>query len=404
MAGRRRRLFPTIAGLASLLAACSQENRYVAPPPPKVTVALPVQRAVIRYLEVTGNTAAVNSADLVARVPGFVQEINYSDGALVKKGALLFTIEPEPYEVKLQQAQAAEVGAKATLTQAQADFERNATLVRTQAASRQAYDQSLATRDQAQSSYQQAQANTQLAKLNNDYAHVTAPFDGVVTARQVSVGEYVGGSATPTLLANIVQVQPIYVTFNISEQDVLQLRAEIARRGLTREDINKVPVEIGLQTETGYPHAGTFDYASPTVNSQTGTLPARGVFANADRSLLPGYFARVRIPVEQQNDALLVPDTALGSDQGGRYLLIVNADNTVEHRNVTVGQLDQNLRVIDSGLKADERVVIAGVLRAIPGQKVDPQIEPAPAAPSAPAAAAPDAPTPATPAAASANK
>ncbi len=374
-----------VAMVASLvLAACGQGNQYVAPPPPKVTVATPVQRPVTRYLELTGSTAAVNSADLVARVPGFVQDISYSDGALVKKGTLLFTIEPEPYEVKLQQAQAAEAGAQATLKQAQSDFDRQARLVTTQAASQSTYDQALATRDTAQSNFLQAQASTKLAALNNDYAHVQAPFDGLVAARQVSVGEFVGGATTPTVLATIVQADPIYVNFNVSEQDVLRLRADIARRGLTRDDLKKVPVEVGLQTETGYPHAGTFDYAAPTVNSSTGTLAARAVLANPERVLLPGYFVRVRIPVEQQPSALLVPDVALGSDQGGRYVLVVNKDNVVEQRKVGIGPLVEELRVIDTGLNADDRVVVAGVLRAVPGQKVDPQAAP----PQAPASAA----------------
>jgi RND family efflux transporter MFP subunit len=356
-----------------VLAACGQDNRYVAPPPPKVTVAVPVQQPVTRYLELTGSTGAVNSADLVARVSGFVQEVSYSDGALVKKGTLLFTIEPEPYDVKLQQAKAAEAGAQASAKQTQAEFDRQARLVTTQAASQAAYDQALANRDSAQANLLQAQANTKLAALNNDYAHVKAPFDGIVTARQVSVGEFVGGTATPTVLANIVQADPIYVNFNISEQDVLRLRAEIARRGLTRDDLMKVPVEVGLQTETGYPHAGTFDYAAPTVNSSTGTLAARAIFANPERMLLPGYFVRVRIPVEQQPSALLVPDVALGSDQGGRYVLVVDKDNVVEQRKVSVGPLVEGLRVIDTGLAAGDRVVVAGVLRAVPGQKVDPQ-------------------------------
>lgn len=375
------RLWPVAAvtGLI-VLAACGPENRYVAPPPPKVTVAAPVQRPVTRYLELTGTTAAVNAADLVARVSGFVQEVNYQDGDQVKKGALLFTIEPEPYEVKLQQAQAAEAGAEATLKQTQADFARNATLVTTNAASRQQYDQALAARDSAQANFQQAQANTKLAALNNDYAHVKAPFDGVVTARQVSVGEFVGGTATPTVLATIVQVDPIYANFNISEQDVLRVRAEMVRRGLTRDDLKQVPVEIGLQSEEGYPHAGTFDYASPTVNSSTGTLAARGVFQNADHVLLPGYFVRVRVPVEDQAEALLVPDAALGSDQGGRYVLVVTKGNLVERRGVTIGPLVDGLRVIDDGLKPADQVVIAGVLRAIPGQEVDPQVQTAAAA------------------------
>jgi RND family efflux transporter MFP subunit len=360
-------------GAAVVLAACGQDNRYVPPPPPKVTVAAPVQRPVTRYLELTGSTGAVNSADLVARVPGFVQDVSYSDGALVKKGTLLFTIEPEPYDVKLQQAKAAESGAQASAKQAQTEFDRQAKLVTTQAASQASYDQALANRDAAQANLLQAQANTKLAALNNDYAHVKAPFDGIVAARQVSVGEFVGGTATPTVLATMVQADPIYVNFNISEQDVLRLRAEIARRGLTRDDLLKVPVEVGLQTETGYPHAGTFDYAAPTVNSSTGTLAARAVFANPERMLLPGYFVRVRIPVEQQPSALLVPDAALGSDQGGRYVLVVDKDNVVEQRKVAIGPLVEGLRVIDSGLAAGDRVVVAGVLRAIPGQKVDPQ-------------------------------
>jgi RND family efflux transporter MFP subunit len=363
----------TIGAVAGALAACGQGNQYVAPPPPKVTVAAPVQMPVTRYLELTGSTAAVNSADLVARVPGFVQDISYSDGAQVKQGTLLFTIEPEPYEVKLQQAKAAESGAQATLKQTRSDFDRQAKLVTTQAATQVAYDQALANRDNAEANYLQAQVNTRLAALNFEYAHVKAPFDGIVTARQVSVGGFVGGNATPTVLATIVQTDPIYVSFNISEQDVLRLRAVMVRRGLTRDDLRKVPVEVGLQTETGYPHAGTFDYAAPTVNASTGTLAARGVFANSERVLLPGYFVRVRIPVEEQPSALLVPDTALGSDQGGRYVLVVDKDDVVEQRKVAIGPLVGALRVVDTGLSPADRVVVAGVMRAIPGQKVDPQ-------------------------------
>jgi RND family efflux transporter MFP subunit len=377
-----------IAATALLLTACGQDNRYVAPPPPRVTVTLPLQQSVTRYLEATGNASAVNSADLVARVAGFIQEINYQDGALVKKGTLLFTIEPEPYQVKLDQARAAEVGARATLKQAQTDFDRQAQLVATRAVSQSAYDQSQSTRDNAQSALQQAEANTRLAALNLEYAHVTAPFDGVVTARQVSVGQYVGSATTPTVLATIIQNDPIYVNFNISEQDVLRIRADIASRGLTPDDLKKVPVEVGLQTETGYPHQGTLDYASPTVNQSTGTLAARAVLQNANRVLLPGYFARVRVPIGEPQNALLVPDEAIGSDQAGRYVLIVDKDNVVAQRKVETGSKADDGRVIDAGLNPQDRVVVAGVLRAIPGQKVDPQMQPATAAPPAAAAGA----------------
>jgi len=369
-----------------LLAACGQENRYVAPPPPRVTVAVPVQQSVTRYLEATGNTAAVNSADLVARVSGFIQEINYQDGALVKKGTLLFTIEPEPYKVKLEQAQAAEVGARSALKQAQAAFERQAELVGRQAATQANYDQALATRDGSQSTLTQAEANTRLAALNFEYAHVTAPFDGIVTARQVSAGQFVGTS--PTVLATIIQLDPIYVNFNVSEQDVLRVRADMARRGLTPEDLKKIPVEVGLQSETGYPHRGTLDYASPSVNPSTGTLAVRAVFQNANRAMLPGYFVRVRVPVGEPQNALLVPDSAIGSDQGGRYVLVVDKDDVVEQRKVEIGPRVDELRVIESGLNPPDRVVVAGVLRAIPGQKVDPQMQPSDtAADAAPAGA-----------------
>jgi len=183
------------------------------------------------------------------------------------------------------------------------------------------------------------------------------------------------GAASPTQLATIVALDPIYVNFNVSEQDVLRIRASAARRGLTSADLKRVPIEVGLQTETGYPHSGRLDYASPTVNQSTGTLAVRGVIPNADRVLLPGYFVRVRVPIEKQADALLVPDTSLGSDQGGRYVLVVTAANVVEQRKVKIGPRDNGLRVIESGLKPDDRVVIAGLLRVIPGEKVAPQLQ-----------------------------
>jgi RND family efflux transporter MFP subunit len=172
------------------------------------------------------------------------------------------------------------------------------------------------------------------------------------------------------------------VNFNVNEQDVLRIREEARRRGMTPDDLRQLPVEVGLQTETGYPHKGKLDYASPTINQSTGTLPVRGVLPNPDRVLLPGYYVRVRVPFEQQANALLVPDVALGSDQSGRYVLVVNGENVVEQRKVQTGPVEGELRVIDSGLKPDDRVVTAGLLRAIPGQKVDPQlkkIEPPPA-------------------------
>jgi len=356
-----------------LLAGCDQ-NTYVAPPPPKVEVANPLRRPIIRYLEATGNTAAIKSVDLVARVQGFLASIDYKDGTFVKEGTPLFTIEPETYKLKLDQAQAAEAGAQATLKQAEADFKRQTDLVAKQAVSVATLDTSTSTRDNAQASLQQAQANTRIAEVNYGYTKVAAPFDGVATAHLVSVGELVGVTS-PTQLATIVALDPIYVNFNVNEQDVLKVRAEARRRGMNAADLTRLPVQVGLQTEDGYPHAGNLDYASPTINASTGTLAVRGVIPNPDRVLLPGFFVRVRVPVDQEQNAVLVPDTAQGSDQGGRYVLVVNKDNVVEQRRVRPGQLEGTLRVIEEGLKPDDRVVIDGLLRAIPGQKVDPQLQ-----------------------------
>ena len=356
-----------------VLSACEQ-NSFVPPPPPKVEVALPVQRAITRYLEATGNTAPIKMVDLVARVQGFLQSIDYQDGTFVKAGTTLFTIEPETYKLKLEQAQAAEAGSQASVKQAESDYKRQADLVQKQAVSQSTLETSTATRDNMQANLQQSQVNTKIAAMNYGYTNVTAPFDGIVSAHLVSIGELVGVSS-PTQLATIVALDPIYVNFNVNEQDVLRIREEARRRGMTADDLKSLPVEIGLQTESGYPHKGKLDYASPTINQSTGTLPVRGVLPNPDRVLLPGYYVRVRVPFEQQANALLVPDVALGSDQSGRYVLVVNGENVVEQRKVQTGPVEGELRVIDSGLKPDDRVVTAGLLRAIPGQKVDPQLK-----------------------------
>ena len=356
-----------------VLSACEQ-NTFVPPPPPKVDVGVPVQKPITRFLEATGNTAAIKSVDLVARVQGFLQSIDYQDGTFVKAGTTLFTIEPETYKLKLEQAQAAEAGAQASLKQAEADFKRQSDLVQRQAVSQATLDTSTATRDNAQANLQQAQVNTKIAAVNYGYTNVTAPFDGIVSAHLVSVGNLVGASS-PTQLATIVALDPIYVNFNVNEQDVLRIREEARRRGLTANDLRQLPVEVELQTESGFPHKGKLDYVSPTVNQSTGTLPVRGVLPNADRVLLPGYFVRIRVPFDQEQNALLVPDVALGSDQAGRYVLVVNGENIVEQRKVQTGPLEGELRVIESGLKPDDRVVTAGLLRAIPGQKVDPQLQ-----------------------------
>src|SRR5689334_2862278 len=276
----------SLAALAAFALAGCEQHTYVPPPPPKVDVHTPVQRPIPASLEATGNTAAIKSVDLVARVQGFLESINYKDGSFVKEGTTLFTIEPETYKLKLDQAQAAQVGSEASLKQAEADFKRQSDLVARQAVSQSTLETSTSTRDNAQANLQQAQANTRIAEVNYGYTKVTAPFDGYVTAHLVSIGELVG-AASPTQLATIVALDPIYVNFNVNEQDVLRIRAEALRHGVTVEQLRQLPVQVGLQTEQGYPHEGKLDYIAPTVSQSTGTLAVRGLVPNPTSTMLP---------------------------------------------------------------------------------------------------------------------
>ncbi len=359
--------------MLAVLTACKKQNAYIAPPPPHVTVATPLHQPVTPYLEATGNTVAYNQTDLVARVSGFLQEIRYADGASVHRGDTLFVIEPAPYQAKLQQAQAGLQSAQAQLAQSQAEYNRQASLGRTDFSSKSTIDQALALNEANKANVLTQQADVTLAATNLGYTQVTAPFDGIATAHQVAIGSLVGANG-PTRLASVVQLDPIYVSFNISEQDVLRIRGSLRRSGVSETDLTKVPLELGLMTEDGYPHHGTLDYANPAVDPGTGTLMLRGILANADRALLPGYFVRLRIPIQPQRaEALLVPDTALGADQSGRYLLVVDKDDVVQQRTVTTGSLVGALRVIRTGLEPEERVVIGGLQRAVAGQKVVPQ-------------------------------
>ena len=287
MARRRLSRVTLVLAVCAGAAACGKGNEYAAPPPPKVTVAVPIERDVTRYFDATGNTAAINSVDLVARVQGFVQAISYTDGQFVKKGTSLFTIEPEPYKLKVDSAKAAVVSAQASLTQARAEYDRQAALVQKQVSTQANYDKALAQRDSAQADVQSAQASERQAEINLGYTDVAAPFDGVVTARQVSMGQLVGASS-PTTLATIVQLDPIWVNFTASERDVLRVRAVLAERGETTASLLGMPVEVALQNEGGFPHQGKLDYVAPNIDPSTGTLAARATLENADRALLPG--------------------------------------------------------------------------------------------------------------------
>lgn len=379
----RRRLAPALQcakrrvgalGLAApllvlLASGCKEENKLAVPPPPKVSVAHPAQQKVTPYFEGTGNTAAVAQIDLVARVKGFLSSIDYEDGSFAKQGTTLFVIEEAPYKAQLQQAQAQLAIAQAKLVQSQAEFERQQTLLRQNVTAQSTLDQARAKRDSDQGDVLNAQAGVTIAAINLGYTHVAASFDGVVTQHLQSVGALVGASGD-TKLASLVQLNPIYATFNVSEQDVLRIRAGLKEK-ITQADFSKIPIEIGLMNEEGYPHKGVIQYIAPELDPQTGTILVRGIFPNDDRALLPGFFTRVRVPLSNEPaTALLVPNSILGANQEGRYVLVVNAQDEVEQRIVKLGAIVGDLRVVESGLKLDDRVIVAGAGRAVPGRKV----------------------------------
>jgi membrane fusion protein, multidrug efflux system len=363
-----------LAASALLLAACNAKNAYVPPPPPKVTVAQPVQQPVTLYFELTGNTQAINSVDLVARVQGYLESIDYKDGAFVTKGTQLFGIERDNYQQQLDQANASLAANEATLAYNKAEFQRQSTLARQDFASQSIAQQWKANQDSATAQVLGAKAAIELAKINLGYTNVTAPFDGIVSNHLVDVGGLVGFSG-PTKLATIIQTDPLYVYFTLSESQVLTIKENNARAGVPfrTTDLGSIPVDISLQGEEGYPHKGHMDYASPQVDQSTGTLTVRAVFDNKDHTLLPGLFVRVRTPIGHLDKALLTANDAIGTSQEGPYVLVVGSDNVVQRKVVKTGDREGQLRIVESGLDPGDWVVTAGLQRAFPGAKVDPQ-------------------------------
>jgi multidrug efflux system membrane fusion protein len=360
--------------VAAAAASCGQDNRYVAPPPPKVVVARPVQKPVTLYLNLTGNTAPFRSVTLVARVQGYLESIDYKDGAAVAKGTQLFGIERDIYQAQLDQAKGQLAHDQAVLEDAQMNLTRYQTLEQQKSIAAQQAEDQVYVVQQDKGTVLLDQANVETATINLGYTRVLAPFDGVVTNHQVDLGALVGVSG-PTTLATIIQSDPLYAYFTASEPQILALRRNLAERGvsLRTTDLSTIPVEIGLQNEEGYPHGGHMDYVSPQVDSATGALTGRALFDNKDHTLLPGLFVRVRIPITRQDQALLTRDDAIGTSQEGSYVLVVGSDNVVQRKIVKTGQRQGQLRIIESGLDPGDWVVTEGVQRAFPGAKVEPQ-------------------------------
>jgi RND family efflux transporter MFP subunit len=369
-------------GIVSLLlvapGACKEKTAYKQPSPPRVTVSKPVRQQVTDYLELTGNTQAVNIVQLRARVQGYLEKVFFRDGQVVKKGQPLFQIERDTYVANLKQAEGQIVSQQAALEHATIELKRYSSLVEQKAAAQTDVDQWRAAQGSAEGTLLQAQAARDLAKLNLGYTLVTAPIDGRIDRRLVDPGNLVG-SGGDTILAQMSQLDPIYVYFTVNDVELRRLLGETGGiPGLSRS--RRVPVLVGLPNEEGYPHRGYLDFAAISVTSTTGTLLVRGLLPNPDGKILPGLYARVRLPVEEVSGALLVPQKAVGYDQIGSYVLVVNEKNVVERRSVKTGPVANGSIVINEGLTGNERVVVEGLLYAVPGREVTPEPEKAPVA------------------------
>ena len=362
---------------AITVGACKPANEYVAPPPPTVTVSQPIQRDVTNYLEFTGNTRAVRRVEVRARVEGFLQSKHFEDGADVKKGDLLYVIDPRPFEAKVNKAQADVSSKKAILEKAMADFKRIETLYRQKAAPQVDFVQAKAARDTALADVDAAGAVLEQTKLDLSFTQVVAPISGRVGRGLVGVGNLVGAGEY-THLTTIVQYDPIRAFYSLNERQLLRLMRQHQEKQADPE-VNQEEqsvIYLGLADEDGYPHAGQLDYADQGLDPETGTFVLRGIFANPKpHTILPGMFVRIRTPIDQRKAALLVSEQALGADQRGRYVLVVNEQNIVEYRSVQVGAAIDGLRVIEKGLQPDDWVVVKGLLRARPGATVTPERE-----------------------------
>jgi multidrug efflux system membrane fusion protein len=367
-----------VLGATALLAtACNKaapgQPAADAPPAMPVTVNQPLAKDVVEWDQYQGRLDAVESVEIRARVNGYLESINFKDGDEVKKGDLLFVIDPRPYQAELDRAQADLLQSQTRFELASNDLQRAGRLLKAKAISEEDADSRSKAERQAAAAIQSSAASVEMAKINMDYTRVTAPISGRIGRKMITVGNLVNGNqGESTMLATIVSLDPIYCYFDVDESAILKYQ-QLARAGQQDQLTDgKVHCEIELGNETGFPHKGLLDFVDNRLDPSTGTLRVRGVFANADRVLQPGFFVRARVPGSSKYPALLIPDLAVGTDQSQKFIYTVDASDTVQYTPVTLGPLIDGLRVVRAGLHPNDWVIVNGLMTIRPGSKVAP--------------------------------
>jgi RND family efflux transporter MFP subunit len=373
-----------LAGAALVLGCCLGVTGCARAPsggpgaaaPPPVTVSYPVERQVTDYADFTARTSAVDSVEVRAHVWGYLDKVNFKEGVLVKKGDVLFGLDPRPFQALLDTAKAKVRQSEAQVAFEEAQYQRNLGLLSKRAVARADMEKIQASRDIAVANLEADKAQVRSRALDLDYSKVTAPVSGRVSRYVVTVGNLIqsGDQGGGTLLTTIVSVDPMYAYFDVDERTVLRVKQLIREGKAGDHEEVQIPVWLGLANEDGHPHRGAVNFVDNQVNPRTGTLRVRGVFPNKDETLSPGLFARVRVPIGVPHKALLITDRALGTDQGQKVVYVVDKDNRVASRPVRLGALHDGLREVTDGLKPGERVIVNGLQQVRPGLTVEPNL------------------------------
>lgn len=366
----------TLLVLIALISGCSDTEESQLPPPPQVVVGKPLVKEIIEWDEFTGRIEPIEAVDIRARVSGYLESIHFEDGDVVKEGDLLFVIDPRPYQAEVNRTQANLELARSRLELAKNDFARAQKLLQSKAISEEEVDTRASNLEETEASVRAAQANLDLAKLNLEFTRIKAPITGRVSRELVTKGNLIsGGSDQSTLLTTIVSLDPIHCYFEADERLFLKY-VRLAQEGLrpsSRDTEN--PVFLALADEQGFPHRGYMDFVDNRLDPNTGTMTGRAIFDNEDLTLTPGLFARVRLLGSGLYDAVMIPDSAVGSDQAQRFVFVINEDNIAQYRKVDLGPIMYGLRVVREGISAEDLVVIKGLQKVSDGIKVDPILE-----------------------------